>query len=100
MAGLARAAASNPNAALRVAMLTDDGTRGENSPRHGAASGTWPEVAYWLTSTRPSPSRRTCPNPRLDCLRDSIISLTASSTVTNRAPLTLLRESSPTRPDE
>ena len=44
MAGLARAAASNPNAALRVAMLTDDGTRGKTRRDMALRQAPWPEV--------------------------------------------------------
>ncbi|GAA3164190.1 hypothetical protein GCM10020255_048850 [Rhodococcus baikonurensis] len=78
MAGLARAAASNPNAALRVAMLTDDGTARNFAEtwrcvRHLAGGGLLADLDDTIAQQADVPESSVRLSARLDRLAHRII---------------------------
>ncbi|XGU18973.1 FadR/GntR family transcriptional regulator [Rhodococcus sp. 3Y1] len=78
MAGLARAAASNPNAALRVAMLTDDGTARNFAEtwrcvRHLAGGGLLADLDETIAQQADAPESSARLSARLDQLAHRII---------------------------
>ncbi|MDN5543975.1 MAG: GntR family transcriptional regulator [Rhodococcus sp. (in: high G+C Gram-positive bacteria)] len=78
MAGLARAAASNPNAALRVAMLTDDGTARNFAEtwrcvRHLAGGGLLADLDDTIAKQADVPESSARLSARLDQLAHRII---------------------------